>query len=222
MIDYSLWEVKENGNSLPKTQTIEGVETVMPITSAKDKAQRRLQVKAKSTLMIGIPNEHQLKFNFIKDAKSLVGAIEKSLPSEWNMHVVVWRNKPNLDSMSMDDLYNNLKVYEPEVKGISSSSTNSQNIAFVSFSSNNNPNSSNEAFNTAIGVTTAGTQANAPNLTNIDNLSDDVIYAFLESQSNSSQLVNEDLEQIYLDDLEEMDWQMAMLTMRAKSFLKNT
>nr|GEU50278.1 hypothetical protein [Tanacetum cinerariifolium] len=33
----------------------------------------------------------------------------RSLPSEWNMHVVVWRNKPDLDSMSMDVLYNNLK-----------------------------------------------------------------------------------------------------------------
>nr|GEV49070.1 hypothetical protein [Tanacetum cinerariifolium] len=34
----------------------------------------------------------------------------RSLPSEWNMHVVVWRNKSDLDSMRMDDLYNNLKL----------------------------------------------------------------------------------------------------------------
>nr|GEW40832.1 ribonuclease H-like domain-containing protein [Tanacetum cinerariifolium] len=193
MINYSLWEVIEN---------VEGVETVMPITSTEDKAQRRLEVKAMSTLMMCIPNEHQLKFNSIKDAKSLLEAIEKrlqklvsqlellkesisqedvnrkflrSLPSKWNMHVVVWRNKPNLDSMSMDDIYNNLKV-------------------------------------------------NAANSTNINNLSDAIICAFLASQSNSSQLVNEDLEQIHLDDLDEMDlkWQMAMLKMRARRFLKNT
>ncbi|GJV77154.1 hypothetical protein Tco_1508738 [Tanacetum coccineum] len=55
----------------------EGVMTVMPITSAKDKAQRRLEVKARSTLMMGIPNEHQLKFNSIKDAKQLLEAVEK-------------------------------------------------------------------------------------------------------------------------------------------------
>ncbi|GJV78408.1 putative ribonuclease H-like domain-containing protein [Tanacetum coccineum] len=217
---------------------MEGVETVMPITSAEDKVKRRLEVKARSTLMMGIPNEHQLKFNSIKDAKLLLEAIEKgfggnddtkntqrnllkhqyknftasssesldqtfdrlqnlisqlellkesisqkdvnqkflrSLPSEWNMHVVVWRNKLDLDSMSMDDLYNNLKV-------------------------------------------------NATSSTNIDNMSDAVIYAFLASRSNSSQLVNEDLEQIHLDDLEEMDlkWQTAMLIMRARRFLKNT
>ncbi|GKG01780.1 hypothetical protein Tco_0306485, partial [Tanacetum coccineum] len=58
MIDYSLWEVIENGATLPKTQMVEGVIKVMPITSAKDKAQRRLEVKARITLMIGIPNEH--------------------------------------------------------------------------------------------------------------------------------------------------------------------
>ncbi|GKC65777.1 hypothetical protein Tco_1098375, partial [Tanacetum coccineum] len=77
MIDYALWEVIENGATLPKTQVVEGVTTVMPITSAEDKAQRRLEVKARSTLMMGIPNEHQLKFNSIKDAKLLLEAVEK-------------------------------------------------------------------------------------------------------------------------------------------------
>ncbi|GKB84028.1 putative ribonuclease H-like domain-containing protein [Tanacetum coccineum] len=157
MIDYALWEVIENGATLPKTTTVEGVVTVMPITTAEEKAQRRLEVKARSTLMMGIPNEHQLKFNSIKDAKKLLEAVEKrfmldqtfdrlqnlmsqlelldeklsqedvnqkllrSLSPEWNTHAVVWRNKADLDTMSMDDLYNNLKVYEPEVKGMSSS-----------------------------------------------------------------------------------------------------
>ncbi|GJR71403.1 hypothetical protein Tco_0083768 [Tanacetum coccineum] len=51
--------------------------TEMPITTAEEKAQRRLEVKAKSTLMMGIPNEHQLKFNSIKDAKKLLEAVEK-------------------------------------------------------------------------------------------------------------------------------------------------
>nr|GEW85792.1 uncharacterized mitochondrial protein AtMg00810-like [Tanacetum cinerariifolium] len=55
MMDYALWDVIKNGPTLPKTQIVEGVETVMPITSAEDKAQRRLEVKAKSTLMMGIP-----------------------------------------------------------------------------------------------------------------------------------------------------------------------
>ncbi|GJW95309.1 ribonuclease H-like domain-containing protein [Tanacetum coccineum] len=102
--------------------------------------------------------------------------------------------------MSMNDLYNNFKVYEPEVKGMSSSSSNTQNMAFVSFP-NNNTSSTNEAVNTAHGVSTASTQVNAANSTNIDNLSDAVIY---------------DIE------LVDLRWQMAMLTMRARRFLKNT
>ncbi|GJS01569.1 ribonuclease H-like domain-containing protein [Tanacetum coccineum] len=261
MIDYALWEVIENGNTAPKTTVVKGVEKVIPPTTAKEKAQKRLEVKARSTLMMGIPNEHQLKFNSIKDAKLLLEAIEKrfgrnaatkktqrnllkqqyenftalssemldqtfdrlqklvsqlkilgetllqedvnqkllrSLSPEWNTHAIVWRNKPELETISMDDLYNNLKVYEPEVKGTSRLNTSIQNMAFVSFK---NSGSTNEAVNTAHGVSAISTQVSAANSTNVDNLSDAMIY-----------------------DLEEMDlrWQMAMLTVRARRFLKNT
>ncbi|GKA75342.1 hypothetical protein Tco_0781720 [Tanacetum coccineum] len=77
-------------------------------------------------------------------------------------------------------------------------------MAFVS-SSNNNTNSTNEAVNTAHGVSTASTQINAAYSTNIDNLSDDVICSFFASQPNSPQLAHEDLQQIHPDDIEEMD-----------------
>ncbi|GJV36329.1 putative ribonuclease H-like domain-containing protein [Tanacetum coccineum] len=177
MIDYALWEVIENGATLPKTQVVEGVTTAMPITSVEDKAQRRLEVKLE---LLG----EKLSQEDVNQK------LLRSLSPEWNTHAVVWRNKADLDTMSMDDLYNNLKVYEPEVKGISSSSSSTQNMAFVS-SSNNNTSRSNEAVNAAHGVTTASTQ---------------------------------DLQQIHPDDIEEMDLrcQMAMLTMRARRFLKNT
>ncbi|GJU30863.1 hypothetical protein Tco_1174452 [Tanacetum coccineum] len=62
----------ENGNSPPITKVVEGVETIIAPTTAEEKAQRRLELKARSTLLRGIPNEHQLKFNSIKDAKSLI------------------------------------------------------------------------------------------------------------------------------------------------------
>ncbi|GJZ69415.1 hypothetical protein Tco_0632965, partial [Tanacetum coccineum] len=219
MIDYALWEVIENGTTLPKTKIMEGVMTEMPITTAEEKTQRRLEVKARSTLMMGIPNEHHLKFNSINDAKKLLEVVEKrfggnaatkktqrnllkqqyknftapssemlnqtfdrlqklvnqlellddklsqedvnqkllrSLSPEWNTHAVVWRNTADLDTMSMDDLYNNLKVSEPEVKGMSSLTSSTQNMAFVS-SSNNNTSTTNEAVNTAHGVFTAST-----------------------------------------------------------------
>ncbi|GKB73980.1 hypothetical protein Tco_0935392 [Tanacetum coccineum] len=70
----------------------------------------------------------------------------RSLPSAWNNIALIMRNKSDLDTLSMDDLYNNLKVYESEIKGQSSSSSNSQNVAFVSLE---NTSSTNEAVNTA-------------------------------------------------------------------------
>ncbi|GJT75331.1 hypothetical protein Tco_1042056 [Tanacetum coccineum] len=222
MIDYSLWEVIENGNAPPITKVVKGVETTIAPTTAEEKAQRRLELKARSTLLMGIPNEHQLKFNSIKDAKSLLSKVLdqtfdrlqklisqleihgesisqedvnqkflRSLSPEWNTHTIVWRNKPEIDTLSLDDLYNNLKIYKPEVKGTSSSSTNTQNVAFVS---SNNTSNTNRAVNTAHGATTASTQATVVNSTTIDNLSDAVICAFFASQPNSPQLDNEDLQ----------------------------
>nr|GEV18523.1 hypothetical protein [Tanacetum cinerariifolium] len=232
MIDYALWEVIENDVTLPKTQVMEGVTTVMPITTAEDKAQRRLEVKKRSTLMMCIPNEHQLKFNFIKDAKQLLEAVEKRFgenaptkKTQRNLLKQQYENfsASNLDTVSMDGLYNNLKVYEPDVKGMSGSNSSTQNMAFMS-SSNNNSSSTNGVVNTTHGVSTASTQVNTANSKNINNLSDAVICAFLTSQPNSPQLIHEDLEQIHSNDLEEMDlrWKMAMLTMRARRFLKKT
>ncbi|GJX84202.1 hypothetical protein Tco_0334976 [Tanacetum coccineum] len=143
----------------------------------------------------------------------------RSLSSEWKTHTLIWRNKPDLETLSMDDLYNNLKIYEAEVMGPSSTSQNTQNVAFVSF---NSTGSKNEAVKTAHSVSAANSKANAFTLPNVDSLSDAVIYSFFASQSNSSQLDNEDLKQIDPDNLEEMDlkWQMVMLTMIAMRFLK--
>ncbi|GJV45766.1 putative ribonuclease H-like domain-containing protein [Tanacetum coccineum] len=104
-------------------------------------------------------------------------------------------NKVIWDSMSMMISTNNLKVYE-------------QNT--------------NEAVNTAHGVSTTSTQVNAAYSTNIDNLSDAVICSFFGSQPNSPQLAHEDLQQIHPGDIKEIDlrWQMTMLTIRARRFLK--
>ncbi|GKC11063.1 hypothetical protein Tco_1007845, partial [Tanacetum coccineum] len=79
------------------------------------------------------------------------------------------------------------------------------------------------AVNTTQGVNTASTQGAADSSTNVENLSDAVIYSFFASQLSIPQLDNEDLQQIHPDDLEEMHlrWNISMLTMRARRFLKN-
>nr|GEZ67414.1 ribonuclease H-like domain-containing protein [Tanacetum cinerariifolium] len=80
--------------------------------------------------------------------------------------------------------------------------------------------STNEAVNTAHDVSAASSQRQAFAST----YADDVMFSFFANRSNSPQLDNEGLEQIDTDDLEEMNlkWQVAMLTMRVKRFIKNT
>ncbi|GJT27007.1 hypothetical protein Tco_0907282 [Tanacetum coccineum] len=221
MVDYSLWEVIENGNAPPITKLVEGVETIIAPATAEEKAQRRLELKARSTLLMGIPNEHQLKFNSIKDAKSLLQAIEKRFggnaatkKTQRNLLKQQYENFTASSSEVLDQTFDRLQklISQLEIHG---ESISQEDV---------NQNSTNGAVNTAHGVTTASTQATTINSTTIDYLSDVVICAFFASQPNSPQLDNEDLQQINLDDLEEMDlrWQMAMLTMRARRFLKNT
>ncbi|GJU67702.1 putative ribonuclease H-like domain-containing protein [Tanacetum coccineum] len=115
----------------------------------------------------------------------------RSLPSEWKTHALIWRNKKEIETISLDD-----------------------------FTNSNCNSSTNEADNTAHGVS-AHTQCNS---TSGDNLSDVMICDFLASQPNSPKLTREDLEQINPDDLEEMDlqWEMAMLTIRARRFIQRT
>ncbi|GJR83105.1 putative ribonuclease H-like domain-containing protein [Tanacetum coccineum] len=207
--DYTLWDVIENGNSFkPAAQTTtnaDGTSTSLipcPYKDAKTlfaaiqtrfggneatkKTQKTLLKLQKIVSQLAILGENisqeDLNLKFLR-----------SLPSEWNTHVLV--------------------------KGTASSS--SQNMAFVS--SPRSTNEVNTAYgvstaNTQVSpastqVSTAGTQVNTANL------SDDTVYAFLASQPNESQLVYEDLEQIHEDDIEEMDlkWQLALLSMRTRS-----
>ncbi|GJU13136.1 ribonuclease H-like domain-containing protein [Tanacetum coccineum] len=223
-IDYTLWEIIENGNAHIVTKTVDGKETVIPPTSVEEKAQRRTELKARSTLLMALPNEHQLKFNSYKDAKTLMQAIEnrfgvieqtykrlqklisqlemhgevipqedinqkflRSLSQEWTMHTIVWMNKLEIKTLSLNDLFNNLKAYESEVKETSNSTINSHNVSFLSSSITN---STTGAVNTAQGVNTASTQGAADRLTTVKNLSDVVIYSFFASQPRKKILLS--------------------------------
>nr|GEZ10827.1 retrovirus-related Pol polyprotein from transposon TNT 1-94 [Tanacetum cinerariifolium] len=197
MTDYSLWEVILNGNSLTPTRVVDGVVQAVPPTTSKQRSAKKNELKARGTLLMDLPDKHQLKFNTYKDAKSLMEAIEKSLPTKWRTHSLIWRNKTDLEDQSLDDLFNNLKIYKAEVKSSSSTSPNTQKIAFVS---SQNTDSTNESVSAVTSVFAASTKASTSILPNVDNLSDDVIYFFFA----------------YLKR------QMAMLTMRARRFLQRT
>ncbi|GKA50866.1 hypothetical protein Tco_0744062 [Tanacetum coccineum] len=226
--DFDRQDVMDLHRLVKGKRTVKETEQEYEPTTAKEKHDRRNEIKARGTLLMALPNKDQLKFHSYKDAKLLMEAIEKryggnkeskkvqrpttqqhyetflgiklrnngqtfdrlqklisqleiqgevitqedmnlkllrSLPSEWKTHALIWRNKQEIETISLDDLYNKLKIYEPELT---------------------------ESTNT--------------------------------SQPNSPQLAREDLEQIDPDDLEEMDlqWEMAMLTIRARRFFKRT
>nr|GEU90671.1 hypothetical protein [Tanacetum cinerariifolium] len=187
--DYDLWQVIMNGDEPVQTTRDEnGVETKVPPKTAQAILARQRERKAKSIMLLAIPDEYQLWFHTIKDANLLEvhGAtisnkdanqkFLRALPSSWNNIALIMRNKEGIDELDIDDLYKNLKVFEDDIKASSSSYT------------------------------------------------DDLMFSFFASQSNSLQLDDKDLEQIDHDDLEEMDlkWQVAMLSMRVKRFYKKT
>ncbi|GJR65367.1 hypothetical protein Tco_0011432 [Tanacetum coccineum] len=220
--NYALREVIVNGDAPAASASIEGQ---ILLKTAEQKLARKNKLKAKSTLLLAIPDEYLLKFHSCKDAQSLWEAIKnrfggnkestkmqktilkqqyenfdasrsegldktydrfqklisqleiygevisqedanlkllRSLPSSWNNIALIMRNKSDLDELSMDDLYNNLKVYEAKIKGQSSLSSNSYNVAF--------------------------------DKTSTASYADDVMFSFFANQSNSPQLDNEDLE----------------------------
>nr|GEU67616.1 copia protein [Tanacetum cinerariifolium] len=190
-------EVIINGDSpVPEPPA---VGTVVPPKTKAQKLARKNKLKDKSALLLAIPDEHLLKFHSIKDAKSLWEAIKiRSLPSAWNNIALIMRNKPEIETLSMNDLYNNLKVYKAEIKRQSCSGSNSYNVAFVYFE---NTSSINETVNVTHDIPTAGSKEQP----SASSYADDVMFSFFASQSNTPQIDNEDLEQIDTDDLEEMD-----------------
>nr|GFB57645.1 hypothetical protein [Tanacetum cinerariifolium] len=213
MTNYSLWEVIINGDSPAPT-------VVKPVTilSVDQNLIRRNELKAHGTLLMALPDKHQLKFNTYKDAKTLMEKLVSqleihgvslsqedvnlkflhSLPFEWKTHTLIWRNKANLEEHSLDDLFNSLRIYKAEVKNSFTPGNPTQNSVFVSSS---NTDSITDSVSVATSVSAVCAQLLVSSHPNIDSLSN-----------------------IDVDDLEEMDlrWQMTMLTMRARRFLQKT
>ncbi|GJS94573.1 putative ribonuclease H-like domain-containing protein [Tanacetum coccineum] len=231
--DYTIWEVIQNRNG-PVSITIDtqGQIKVLPPRIAEEILAKERERKARTTLLMALPEDHLAKFHKMTDAKEMWDAIKsrfrgnddskkmqkyilkqqfegfsvsnseglhkgydrfqsllsqlkihgagvstkdanqkflRSLPSTWSQVSLIMRTKPGVDSLSFDDLYNNLRVFENDVKGPTASSSSTQNVAFVS-----------------------------------------------ENTSSTN-----DLDEF---DLEEMDlkWQVAMISMRMKKFYKKT
>ncbi|GJT03196.1 ribonuclease H-like domain-containing protein [Tanacetum coccineum] len=273
--DYPIWEVIQNGNGpVSVTTDTSGQIKILPPKTAEEIVARERERKARTTLLMAIPEDHLAKFHKMTDAKEMWNAIKsrfggndeskkmqkyilkqqfegftvsntdgihkgyerfqsllsqleihgagvstedanqkflRSLPSAWLQVSLIMRNKPGMDSLSFDDLYNNLRVFENDVKGSTASSSNLQNVAFVS----ENTSSTNDV-STAYGVSNTSGHNSKHEQTSS--------YSLLASQSSCPQLDHEDLDQVDEYDLEEMDlkWQVAMISMRIKKFYKKT
>ncbi|GJT95572.1 hypothetical protein Tco_1091090 [Tanacetum coccineum] len=233
--DHNLWDVIVNGDLEEESAPTSG-ETYAPPApkTAKQLAAKRNQERVKSILLLAIPDEYLLKFHNVPDAKSLWEAIKssldkaydrfqklisqlevhgapiskedinqkflRSLPSSWNQIAFIMRNKPGIDEIDIDDLYNNL------MKRSSSFTSNSQNLAFLSSENTNSTNEVSTA-NGDIGVSTAGGTSQVPS----NPCTHDVACSFFAQPTTSSQLENEDFQQIDEDELEELDlrWHFA-------------
>ncbi|GJT21693.1 hypothetical protein Tco_0891630 [Tanacetum coccineum] len=206
--DYPLWEVIENGNSwvsVPQTAQENGTsDTKMPVhVTAEEKTNKKNDVKARSLLLMALPNEHQLTFSQYSDAKTMFAAIKTQFG--------VWMNKADIETMSIDDLYNNFKIVEQDVKKSVGASSGAQNLAFMTASSTSSTNDVNTA-NPAYEVSTVSPNINTAYLqVSTDNFSDNTMYAFMVENPNGSNLLQQDLEQIHEDDPEAIDlkWQLS-------------
>ncbi|GKE44580.1 hypothetical protein Tco_1471864, partial [Tanacetum coccineum] len=178
--DYALWEVIENGNSW----------VPIPVTTPESGPSTALKMTVPSTT-----EEKICKKNDVK-AITCFGGNDASK--------AFWMNKPDFETMGLDDLYNNFKIVEQKVKRtVAANTINTVNT----------------------GVSTGNTKINtASTETSTASFSDATVYAFLSTQPQGSQLVHEDLEQIHDDDLEEIDlkWNMELLSMRARKFYQRT
>ncbi|GKE02472.1 hypothetical protein Tco_1390455 [Tanacetum coccineum] len=189
---------------------------------------------------MALPKDHLAKFHKMTDVKEMWETIKSRFGgndeskkmhkyilkqqfegfsvsnSEW-LHKGYDRTKPGVDSLSFNDLYNNLRVFEFDVKGSTASSSSTQNMAFVY----KNTSSTNEVSTTYGASTSSGHNLQREGSSSY---TDELMYSFFANQSSGPQLDHDDLEQLDEFDLEEMDlkWQVAMISIRLKKFYKKT
>ncbi|GJU22953.1 ribonuclease H-like domain-containing protein [Tanacetum coccineum] len=148
----------------------------------------------------------------------------RSLPPAWSNLAMTMRTKPDVDTLSIDDLYNNLRVFEQEIQGASKTSSSAQNVAFVS-QSKSSTNKVKSGFTSTYSTCTPSTSStNTPEKEALAGFADEVIYSLFAKQSEDWDLLHEDLEQINDLDIEKMDinWKIAMIAIRMKKFYKKT
>ncbi|GJS32625.1 putative ribonuclease H-like domain-containing protein [Tanacetum coccineum] len=170
---------------------------------------RERERKARTTLLMSIPEDHLAKFHKMTDTKEMWEAIKSrfcgndeskkmqkyilkqqfesfSISNSEGLHKGYDRTKPGVDSLSFDDLYYNIRVFETDVKGSTGSSSSAQNVAFVSSST-----SSTNDVSIAYGVSTSSRHNSQRE--GSSSYTNELMYSFFANQSSGLQLDHEDL-----------------------------
>nr|GEV96277.1 hypothetical protein [Tanacetum cinerariifolium] len=128
MTDYSMWKVIINGDSPIPIVVVEGAVQPATILTADQKLARRNELKARGTLLMALPDKHQLKFNSHKDAKTLMVAIEKRFGRNTKTKKVQktlikqqFENFTGSSSEDLDQIHDRLQklVSQLEIHGVS-------------------------------------------------------------------------------------------------------
>nr|GEX79801.1 putative reverse transcriptase domain-containing protein [Tanacetum cinerariifolium] len=248
MTDYSLWEVIINGDSVISRVVVDGVAQPVTVLTAEQKLARKNELKACGSLLMALPDKHQLKFNSHKDAKTLMEAIEKhfrgntetkkvqktllkqklqKLVSQLEIHEVSL-SQEDVNLKFLRSLPSEWKTHTLIWRNKANLEEHSLDDMFNSFKIHETEvrhsfSPSNPTQNLAF-VSSSNTDSTTDSVSAATSVSAICAKLHVSSHSNIDSLNNEDLKQIDVDDLKEMDlrWQMAMLTMRARRFLQKT
>ncbi|GJU14250.1 putative ribonuclease H-like domain-containing protein [Tanacetum coccineum] len=206
--DYALWEVIENGDSwvsVPQTTQENGTSVTkmsIPVT-AEEKTNKKNDVKARSLLLMALPNEHQLTFSQYPDAKSMFAAIKTrfggNAATKKTQKTLLKQQYENFSATSWCS-ETGLALTAPKHNKLDTNTASPQ-------------------------VSTASPNVNAASpQVSTASVSDNTVYAFMVENPNGSNVLHQDLEQIHEDDLEAMDlkWQLSLLSVRAKKYYQRT
>ncbi|GJT64540.1 reverse transcriptase domain-containing protein [Tanacetum coccineum] len=216
-IDNDVWKVIQNGNSKKRISTgKDGVVRILPPVSAVEIHAVEKERKARTILLMAIPKEHLRRFhgneglgkgrvtdfqtNLLSQLKAHGAEVStedanykflRSLPPAWSNLAITMRTRPDVDTLSIDDLYNNLRVFEQELTSTSKPYASAQNVAFVSHSksSTNKVKSGNTGAYTAYTPSTSSN--NIPKISiECDSMNEEVYKGKLEGESPGLMEIN--------------------------------
>ncbi|GKB24849.1 putative ribonuclease H-like domain-containing protein [Tanacetum coccineum] len=224
--DYALWEVIKNGNSwvsvLQTTYENDVSVTNMSVpTTTQEKTNKKNDVKDRSLLLMALPNEHQLTFSQYSDAKTMFAAIETRFggneATKKTQKILLKQQYENFSASSTESLnsiFNRLQkiMNKADIETMNIDDLY-KNFKIVEQDVKKSVGASTGAQNMAFMTTSSTSSTNDVNTANT-----------AYENPNGSNLLQQDLEQIYEDDLEAMDlkWQLSLLSMRANRYFRRT